>query len=293
MWSVVSQNSANAAETDLTAPEVEVLGTYDTGVGTSDSASEGKITERRIETRPAPAPGRSSRVHSRRDHYPAQRRRQSQPVFPARFQSGSRHRLCHRRGWHAGEHADPCPWAGLCGPELPDTGTGFGRRLSQRTVLRRSRRLQRSRCGQHPLCTFSAAVHRLGDDRREPIRTRVCWQVRRNVGGGTLLYGIELVGQNGPWENPEHFKKFNRRVRYSRGDKAGRFFRYWHGLRCGVGFHRPDSAARRRQWLHRTDLARSIRPTAAKRRVTRCRTSSTTILAAVVSRSMHLPFIPS
>jgi outer membrane receptor protein involved in Fe transport len=41
--------------------------------------------------------------------------------------------------------------------------------------------------------------------------------------GGTLLYGIELVGQNGPWENPEHFKKFNSALRYSRGDKADGF----------------------------------------------------------------------
>src|SRR5258705_7721362 len=57
MCSTVSPNVVSAAEADLTAPEVEVLGTYDTGVGTSDSASEGKITARRIETRPALRPG--------------------------------------------------------------------------------------------------------------------------------------------------------------------------------------------------------------------------------------------
>ena len=36
-----------AAESNVTAPEVEVLGTYETGVGTSDSASQGRITARR------------------------------------------------------------------------------------------------------------------------------------------------------------------------------------------------------------------------------------------------------
>jgi outer membrane cobalamin receptor len=55
--STVGQNTLRAAEVDLSAPEVEVVGTYETGVGTSDSASEGKITARRIETRPALRPG--------------------------------------------------------------------------------------------------------------------------------------------------------------------------------------------------------------------------------------------
>src|SRR5438128_2351108 len=47
-----------AAETgDIIAPEVEVLGTYETGVGSSDAASQGTVTARRIETGPALRPG--------------------------------------------------------------------------------------------------------------------------------------------------------------------------------------------------------------------------------------------
>src|SRR5882724_785891 len=57
VWSALIPNPINAAETDLTAPEVEVMGTYETGVGTSDSASEGRVTARRVETRPALRPG--------------------------------------------------------------------------------------------------------------------------------------------------------------------------------------------------------------------------------------------
>ena len=44
-----------------------------------------------------------------------------------------------------------------------------------------------------------------------------------NVGGGTLLYGIELMGQDGPWDNPENFRKLNTVLRYSRGDKTDGF----------------------------------------------------------------------
>ena len=57
-----------AAEGDITAPEVEVVGTYETGVGTSDAASEGTVTARRIETRPAlrPAPFPTAAAHSKK-----------------------------------------------------------------------------------------------------------------------------------------------------------------------------------------------------------------------------------
>ena len=55
--STVLQTAVNAAEADLIAPEVEVVGTYETGVGTSDSASEGTITARRVEVTPALRPG--------------------------------------------------------------------------------------------------------------------------------------------------------------------------------------------------------------------------------------------
>src|SRR5882762_10349476 len=42
---------------DIQAPEVEVTGNYRTGVGTSDAASAGTVTARRVETRPALRPG--------------------------------------------------------------------------------------------------------------------------------------------------------------------------------------------------------------------------------------------
>src|SRR3954467_4852809 len=48
---------AAAATNDITAPEVEVLGTYETGVGSSDAASQGTVTARGIETGPAVRPG--------------------------------------------------------------------------------------------------------------------------------------------------------------------------------------------------------------------------------------------
>ena len=64
---------------------------------------------------------RSARDRAGRRHQPAQRRRQSQSVLPARLQSRSRHRLRDDGRRHAGQHADARarPW--LFGSELPDS----------------------------------------------------------------------------------------------------------------------------------------------------------------------------
>ena len=59
-----------------------------------------------------------------RDRHPAQRRRQGQPVLPARLQPRPRHRLRHLRRRHAGQHADARAWPGLHRPQLPDPRTG-------------------------------------------------------------------------------------------------------------------------------------------------------------------------
>src|SRR5882672_1437891 len=48
---------ALAAEGDVAAPTVEVVGHYETGIGTSDAASEGSVTYKLIEDRPIMRPG--------------------------------------------------------------------------------------------------------------------------------------------------------------------------------------------------------------------------------------------
>ena len=48
--------AASRAE-EVEAPKVEVIGHYETGIGTSDAASEGSVTYKRIESRPLLRPG--------------------------------------------------------------------------------------------------------------------------------------------------------------------------------------------------------------------------------------------
>src|SRR5262249_49808911 len=40
------------------------------------------------------------------------------------------------------------------------------------------------------------------------------------IGEGDLLYALELLHDNGPWEEPDHFRKLNAVMRYSVGDDA-------------------------------------------------------------------------
>ncbi len=41
--------------------------------------------------------------------------------------------------------------------------------------------------------------------------------------GGDLLYGVELFYNDGPWDHPENFRKFNGLLRYTRGTQQNRF----------------------------------------------------------------------
>jgi hypothetical protein len=40
------------------------------------------------------------------------------------------------------------------------------------------------------------------------------------LGGGTLMYGLELGANDGPWENPENYRRHNGVLRYSQGSAA-------------------------------------------------------------------------
>lgn len=44
-----------------------------------------------------------------------------------------------------------------------------------------------------------------------------------SVGGGHLLYGLELFYNDGPWEHPDNFRKFNGVLRYSWGGEQNKF----------------------------------------------------------------------
>ena len=80
---------------------------------------------------------RTAGSDARPDRQPAQRRRQGQPVLPARLQPRSRHRPAHHGRRHAGQPAQPRARPGLDRPEFPDPRTGRAARLQERARTRR------------------------------------------------------------------------------------------------------------------------------------------------------------
>ena len=220
--STVLQTAVNAAETDLTAPEVEVVGTYQTGVGTSDSASEGRVTARRIETTPALRPGEIL------EYVPG--------VIITQHSGDGKANQYFLRGFNldhgtdfainvAGTpvnmptHAHGQGYADLnfLIPELiSDIDYGKGPYFAEVGDF--------SSAGWTNIHYANLLPHTIGSVTiGENNYKRALLAGSPNVGGGTLLYGIELVGQDGPWDNSENFKKFNSALRYSRGDKAEGF----------------------------------------------------------------------
>src|SRR5436190_1541705 len=130
---------------------------------------------------PGAAAGRGARVRSRSDHHPAQRRRQGEPVFPARLQSRSRDRLPHHDRPHAGEPADARARPGLFRHQLPPPRARVASRVQEGSVFRRGGRLFLRRRRRHRLLHQDAEGNRFvrarqqrppARDGRELIRCR-------------------------------------------------------------------------------------------------------------------------
>ncbi len=106
----------------------------------------------------AAARRRAARDRARRRHQPAQRRRQGQPVLPARHEPRPRHRLPHHRRRRPAQPADPCARPGLRRPQLPHPGARRHAALPQGSLRRRGRRLLRRRFGAPRLRARSAGA---------------------------------------------------------------------------------------------------------------------------------------
>ena len=81
------------------------------------------------------------------------------------------------------------------------------------------------------------------------------------VGGGTLLGGLELEHSDGPWERPDDLRKFNGVIRYSRGDARNGVSATLMGYHADVELDRSNPRARNRR-----RAARTIRPRGRLRR---------------------------
>lgn len=217
--SAVLQTAVHAAEVDLTAPTVEVIGNYETGIGTSEAASEGSVTSRRVETRPITRPGEVL------EFIPG--------VIVSQHSGEGKANQYFLRGYNLDHgtdisisvagvpvnlrtHAHGQGWADLnfLIPELVqrvdfrkgpyyategDFSTAGAAHIEYANAL--------------PKGVASATVGSYGYE-------RALFANSQSLGEGKLLYALEAVGYDGPWDNPDNYHRFNGVVRYSQGTNA-------------------------------------------------------------------------
>ena len=89
------------------------------------------------------------------------------------------------------------------------------------------------------------------------------------LASGHLLVAIETGSADGPWENPEDYRRLNGVVRYSRGDTRQGTRRHLHGVRREMDGDRSGSRTCREQTGSSPGSARSMLRTGGRRTATR------------------------
>jgi len=207
---------------DIQAPEVEVTGTYQTGLGTSDAASAGSVTARRVETRPALRPGELL------EYVPG--------VIITQHSGDGKANQYFLRGFNLDHGTDFAIDVAGMPVNMPTHAHGQGYadlnfvipELVSGIDYRKGPYYAEvgdfSAAGAASIHYANTLPYTIGSVTvGEHDYKRALLAGSPNFGGGTLLYGIELMGQDGPWDNPENFKKFNTALRYSRGDSVDGF----------------------------------------------------------------------
>lgn len=225
-WSLVCsgvlQSTVNAAEPDLSAPEVEVIGNYETGIGSSDAASEGAVTSRRVETRPVTRPGEVL------EFVPG--------LITTQHSGEGKANQYYLRGYNLDHGTDLAISVAGVPMNLPTNAHGQGYadlnflipELVQRMNFRKgpyyaeegdfssAGAVHIEYADSLPKGFVSTTVGSYGYERALLANSP-------SLGDGHLLYAIEAVGYDGPWVNPDNYHRLNGVMRYSQGSRENGF----------------------------------------------------------------------
>jgi outer membrane receptor protein involved in Fe transport len=206
----------------ILAPEIEVIGTYQTGLGTADAASAGTVSARRVETRPALRPGELL------EYVPG--------VIITQHSGDGKANQYFLRGFNLDHGTDFAIDVAGMPVNMPTHGHGQGYadlnflipELVSGIDYRKGPYFAEvgdfSSAGAASIHYTNSLAYTLASvTLAEGDYRRALFAGSPNVGGGTLLYGLELMTNDGPWDNPENFQKFNAALRYSRGGGADGF----------------------------------------------------------------------
>ncbi len=214
--------SGMAVGHELDAPAVDVLGHYDTAVGSSDAASEGSVTAKRIETRPVLRPGEVL------EFVPG--------VIITQHSGDGKANQYFLRGFNLDHGTDFAINLAGMPVNMPTHAHGQGYAdlsfLIPELVSGINYRKGPYFAENGDFASAGSVGLRYADSlpTNNATLTLGNFNYRRallagspDAGDGHLLYAFEAVGNDGPWDHPSGYQKLNGVLKLSQGSKSNGF----------------------------------------------------------------------
>jgi uncharacterized protein affecting Mg2+/Co2+ transport len=208
-----------AAQEPEKADEVRVIGHYENAVGTSDAASQGYITPGLIEARPMLRPGEVL------EYVPG--------VIITQHSGDGKANQYFLRGFNLDHGTDFRTEVDHVPVNMPTHAHGQGYsdlnflipELVQRVAYKKGPYFADegdfSSAGAADINYYTKLQQGIGALSAGPNGyARALAANSSGVGSGTVLYGLELFHNDGPWDNPENYRKLNGVMRFSQGTNA-------------------------------------------------------------------------
>ena len=205
-----------SATKGATTPQVEIVGHYQTGIETSDAASEGSVTYKLIEDRPILRPGEIL------EFVPG--------MIITQHSGDGKANQYFLRGYNLDHGTDFATYVAGMPVNLPTNAHGQGYSDLNFVIPELVSRIDFKKgpyyAEEGDFSTVGAAHIHYFDQLPSGLAqlTVGSYDYRRalvaaspKVGDGNVLIAVEAQGTNGPWENPEDFQKLNSVLRYSQG----------------------------------------------------------------------------
>src|SRR5258705_8477946 len=207
------------AQESETPPQVRIIGHYENAVGTSDAASQGTITPQLIEARPMLRPGEVL------EYVPG--------VIITQHSGDGKANQYFLRGFNLDHGTDFLTTIDHMPVNMPTHAHGQGYsdinflipELVSRVAYQKGPYFADegdfSSAGAADINYYTQLKQGIGAlSAGSNAYVRAMAANSSNAGPGTLLYGVELVHNNGPWDNPENYRKANGVLRFSQGTNA-------------------------------------------------------------------------
>jgi hypothetical protein len=208
---------ATADGNDATLASVVVLAHYDNAVGSSDAASQGTVTASLIANRPA------LRTGELLEFVPG--------MIVTQHSGDGKANQYFLRGFNLDHGTDFATWVDGMPVNMRSNAHGQGYSDLNFLIPELVQRIDYKKgpyfADEGDFSSAGAAHLRLQDQLKQGIASLTVggYGYRRGVladsfdaAGGTLLYGLEISRNDGPWQVPERVRKFSGTLRYSRGD---------------------------------------------------------------------------